>query len=764
MKIRKRSIVCLILLCVCAGILLCFSSSGIKAEDTLAADVQNFLITNGSTGGYANITEATLTKGTNADSGNTEYTASLTWKPSNDNDMYSHIVKQTTTNLLTNEPSTIPYAKLQPVTAYTSRVLNVYPHDKSLYSWFGDSVKDPNDSSKTLFTISSVSIDDFNGNPSKYLTYQTPAEVDAAKAAGYSDAQINGYKYEAIFFGAWDANYYKDLTDTSEKAVVAFGATGRGVLIGHDTANAGHQFFLKIGVAYLGLYDSATLNCPSGQFTGGTSSTVKLLDALGTGSPIIMSYPYKMTIGSSFTISASHTNKVYNPDVVDTWMKFVDPDVTETTVPENGTDYNNNFYLITGKEAYSNYAMIQTGHTNGEAKPQEKQILVNTLAYLAKFHNASRTETYKVNDNAAPDEPTVSLAGNYTDATKIPVTFSATDYGTSISYSIQQISEKYGYTQSDSTATATMTSGVREYIYTVDSTADTVPDVQTNASGAIVNTNVVAEGGSITVDGSTYTKTNQWLHVRAVDYSGNVSDTTSVQLRDFITPYLVTVSYQDNFGNTLKPDESSLVLKAYPFSATSDAVLTSDEEQYDYYETSIDGNISTNPAVSFPSVGDSHNIVFIYTLKYLTVNLRQVVVSPKSTLGVPGTGYYTLNNVTSSDTSAAPYSTTNAETVSYIQDTSSGYTAFQAVLSGLNNAYTIKDIVPQNYKLYGFSIGMTAESDTFSGLQTTGVPVLNADTSHQWWVTVYITPTTGDDELPYSQDSANAAMGTIDVS
>lgn len=119
-----------------------------------------------------------------------------------------------------------------------AKVLNIYPvvtPTVSFTTWQGKSYTLPKSASlkmwmetpngydskgygKGLISVDAVSISDFNANPDAYL-----------KNADGS------YKYDVLYFGAWDSNGNQDLAATAEAKTDAFIKTGRGVLFGHDT-------------------------------------------------------------------------------------------------------------------------------------------------------------------------------------------------------------------------------------------------------------------------------------------------------------------------------------------------------------------------------------------------------------------------------------------------------------------------------------------------------------------------------------------------
>lgn len=94
---------------------------------------------------------------------------------------------------------------------------------------------------KGLISVDAVSLTAFNANPDAYLK-----------------ASDGSYRYDVVFFGAWDGNSNEDLTAASEPYVEAFANTGRGLLIGHDTASFAPEFmhtnFSRLAEKYANLY------------------------------------------------------------------------------------------------------------------------------------------------------------------------------------------------------------------------------------------------------------------------------------------------------------------------------------------------------------------------------------------------------------------------------------------------------------------------------------------------------------------------------
>ena len=71
---------------------------------------------------------------------------------------------------------------------------------------------------KGLISVDEVDIDEFNANPALYL----------------KDSSGN-WKYDVIYFGAWDGNNSKNFNDTAIPYIESFIKDGRGFLAGHDT-------------------------------------------------------------------------------------------------------------------------------------------------------------------------------------------------------------------------------------------------------------------------------------------------------------------------------------------------------------------------------------------------------------------------------------------------------------------------------------------------------------------------------------------------
>lgn len=189
---------------------------------------------------------------------------------------------------------------------------------------------------KGIIQVDSVSIDQFNRNPQGYL----------------QDSQGN-WKYDVLFFGTWDSNNGKDLTSQSSSWTRKFIEAGRGVIFGHDTIRQDwqQQFNQLAHYAGIGLQqpDYTKYNKVIVMKTGLFTTYPNYIGTTGT----VLTIPTAHNVGQVVTTGTS-------------WLKFY-----------KGNYNNANQYLTT----YNNCAMIQTGHSSGQATSDEQKILQNLIFY-----------------------------------------------------------------------------------------------------------------------------------------------------------------------------------------------------------------------------------------------------------------------------------------------------------------------------------------------------------------------------------------------
>ena len=367
---------------------------------------------------------------------------------------------------------------------------------------------------KGFISVDAVSFTDFNANPSIYLK-------------DYSGS----YKYDVVFFGAWDGYSNEDLSASTETAVEAYVNTGRGLLIGHDTASCAPEFmhtnFSRLAEKYAHLYALGGLS----QYPayGYDQVTIKKKG-------LLTNYPWPIgDVGTILNTPMSHSYGQFA--MGDIWMTY--PKNSWSSSAEintyNGHSGTNNFYLTT----WNNVAMIQTGHSNCAATPDEQKVLANTLFYLAQITTDTSWNDHKGQDLDAPDEPAISGIMHNSDRTQYTVNYSSQDNATGYQYYVEATGQNDGVKYDSPVVSASLKSGMKGYSIAVDNNPDTVPD------------------GSITTTSNSYTFSRPsgssfYIHIAAVDNAGNIS-----AIAHYHTNELVSVTHPVSIGYSINPNSST---------------------------------------------------------------------------------------------------------------------------------------------------------------------------------------------------------------
>ena len=316
----------------------------------------------------------------------------------------------------------------------SAKVLNIYPivtPTVSFTTWQGKNYTLPKSASlkmwmetpneydskgygKGLISVDTVSISNFNANPDAYL-----------KNADGS------YKYDVLYFGAWDAFASQDLTATVEAKTDAFIKTGRGVLFGHDTMVDNDQISMPNFFKLAHYCDIQTIP----HYTVLGSSQIKV-----SKKGLLTNYPWKIgDVGTVLNAPMSHSNQLAFGDV---WMTYQQPYTYPNSVEATGSggQGTNTFYLT----SWSNCAMIQTGHSDGEATPDEQRVTANTLFYLAQITTDTSWNDHKGQDLDAPDKPTISSVTHNSDRTQYTVNYSSQDNATGYQYYVEATGQNDG--------------------------------------------------------------------------------------------------------------------------------------------------------------------------------------------------------------------------------------------------------------------------------------------------------------------------------
>lgn len=339
---------------------------------------------------------------------------------------------------------------------------------------------------KGIIQVDSVSIDQFNRNPQGYL----------------QDSQGN-WKYDVLFFGTWDSNNGKDLTSQSSSWTRKFIEAGRGVIFGHDTIRQDWQqrFNQLAHYAGIGLQqpDYTKYNKVIIMKTGLFTTYPNYIGTTGT----VLTIPIAHNVGQVVTTGTS-------------WLKFY-----------KGNYNNANQYLTT----YNNCAMIQTGHSSGQATQDEQKILQNLIFYCNQLlFSQYYTNDYQAQDYAKPNKPTITLGPG-----RVYDVF-AKDNGSTYYYYV----ESYGKNNVNLNdvldrspeRSHNVTTGVAKYIYTFDNNPNTVVSSQSQ-QGVMVQVN----GKIPEIKGYDY------IHVAAVDGAGNIGPTEHARVQ-------IQIVYNSNNGKS----------------------------------------------------------------------------------------------------------------------------------------------------------------------------------------------------------------------
>lgn len=392
------------------------------------------------------------------------------------------------------------------------------PLSASIERWMEEpNAENPKGYGKGLIDVDIVPITSFNTNPDTYLKN--------------SDGS---WKYDVVFEGAWDGNGFNAENDYSTKAVDSLKSwidDGQGYLAGHDTImysavwNTNANLLrdrLNIKVRTL---DAEANGVGS---TGAMSGQVNVrLDKQG----LLTSYPWEIgELGSPLTVPASHgSGQIAYGDV---WMSYEKFSGRMTDVNGNGKA---NYYLT----SWNNTAMIQTGHSNGQATPDEQKVLANTLFYLSQKTSETKLTDYSSVDDAKPNKVT-SLSFNRIDTGVYDISFpTVTDNGITYEYYVEAIGKETGSSFYSAIQEAYIESGLKGY--RVDVTTDSTIPLNTTVMSPTSPVRVTVPASSMAEEPEFY------LHVKAIDEAENFS--TYTKRVDSATAYLIVTPSESNWTN-----------------------------------------------------------------------------------------------------------------------------------------------------------------------------------------------------------------------
>mgnify|MGYP004514539583 FL=1 len=443
------------------------------------------------------------------------------------------------------------------------RLLQIYPIDAAanqLKVWMEN-----NGYGKGIIKVDSVYIDTFNANPYGYL----------------KDSNGN-WRYDVLLFGTWDCNNHKDISDSAYNAVSQFINAGRGVIFGHDTichfnaSPATHKNFEKfknlLDLTITDYYENIDYSGYVGSAkAGGTKVRIKRKSLFTT-------YPWSIgNVGTELSIPYAHTLRQALPNTNNVDLQF----------SSYASGYENESWYLTIK---NNCAMIQTGHSSGQATTDEQKILANLVFYMNQLlFNTYTTNDASAQDVAKPNTPNVSQNNSQ-------MSYLAEDNGSTYWYYVESFSKDdttaSGLIDRSEKKSLTVTTGVKKYRYLFSNNAT---ETLTTSTGTETT------GTSVPVNYD-----YKYFHVAAVDGAGNISATKSVEVkRQFnlnfnynkpsnashdITGNEIAskkVTYKEKYGDLPNPKLEGWKFKGWYTSATGGTQVSKET----IYEATVDSTV-----------------------------------------------------------------------------------------------------------------------------------------------------------------------------
>lgn len=371
------------------------------------------------------------------------------------------------------------------------KVLNIYPNvGNHLKGWMENpNSEDPNGYGKGIIKVDEIDINNFNLNPSTYLK-----NADGT------------WKYDVLMFGTWDANNYIDITKVARDEVEVFIQDGRGVLFGHDTTNSNNKWvnFSHLGTKYLNMINTG-------------SDSLRYSQVFISKKGLLTNYPWNIgDLGTKLVIPSTHS---YGQGAYgDIWMQY-----------DLNSNASNNFYLTT----WNNTAMVQTGHSNATATPDEQKLLANTLFYLNQLSTDNFLEDNSGQDVAPPTNVS-NVTHSFTENGFININFAnSEDVGSSYEYYVESQNKDNNSLTLSNVVKSEIKAGFKGYSYVIDSNPNTIPD------------NIVEQVGNDTITIKTNNSQAMYLHIKAVDNVDNSSEVLHYNITD-TTPPEVTYSISPN--------------------------------------------------------------------------------------------------------------------------------------------------------------------------------------------------------------------------
>lgn len=602
------------------------------------------------------------------------------------------------------------------------KVLNVYPDEpksNTLKTWM-----ETNGFGKNLIEVTPISISTFNANPKAALKTSSGEQI-----------------YDVIMFGTWDGNNGKDLSLAGINEVMDFIQDGRGVLVGHDFLGAivGGKNPM-VNNSKLAKYLNVTIVANTASRVGGTKVKIK-------NDGYMMKYPHLLLENTTYTIPATHTVGTVVGGDTKIWMDFEAPFGFwwGGKIDFNGPNINDsrgvsNYFLATK----NNVGLIMTGHSNGAAMENEQQIIANTLFNLAQFTKDTHAADRSVEDKKAPKTPTI-VADSSSTVNQTILQVDAEDLGTSYQWYVE--ANMLSANQKSDTMEETIISGTKGFIHLIDDSPTTPVEATKDADGKINNLSILMTNPLLTVNGET--DAEKWLHIRAVDFAGNLGPTKHIQLKEVLNDFRIIEKYEDELGNELSPQTHTDVKKNSTYTKSDAATLSPHWEMKGYQ---IEGIYYPGTIATIPAITQHKTVTFIYKKALAQLHIRQIVLEQQDAVVLPTKGYFQLAHQTSQLNIVTPSGNL----------LNLGYKEIQLeMLAGQFN-YQVTPIVPEYYAYAGYTISTSETVHQPEQRQKNAIQTLDYTIEEAYWLTVYLKPTSKENAPnPYSWNYQLNTLGEL---
>ncbi|HID9495012.1 TPA: immunoglobulin-like domain-containing protein [Clostridioides difficile] len=473
------------------------------------------------------------------------------------------------------------------------KVLNIYP-TASVKDTFKDWV---NESGQGLIDIDTVSNSDFNDNPDFYLKNE------------------NGEykKYDVIACGFANITTATSLPMESVLAINEAKNNNVGILLGHHYIGENIGNFPKFSEEYfMNKYKNTDEVC---------SYEVEL-----NKSHEALNYPNKLgEVGDALKIPHTHSNYNAFPFEDDVIIKFHVPKRHAYPYSCN-KNYDGYSGIINGKNVsqnaylsiHNNVAQIQTGHSGRSITTDEKNMLANTVFYLAQKLNESYLEDINGKDINKPTTPAYEL---YQTGIKKGLQFNSEDKGSTYEYYVEGVSKFGDVTNISNKKKVEVKSGFKGFSYEVSNNPNPSPNL-----GDVINS----------TDGFIPARelaSKLYIHVISSDKAGNKSEIVTLPISGMFEdlPPVLTVGGNISISRGKDYDlmKNVSAIDDYDGDLTKDinvVIKNPDNKIVDEFDTNILGKWSIEYSVKDSKNQESKiikEIIVKENLDYLNIKLGE---------------------------------------------------------------------------------------------------------------------------------------------